>query len=187
MTVMKAWIRVAICGAILLAPATASADWFVFPFTAANSGGDTTRTSAALGGSVGWMGRWWGVEGEATASPSFFDDSDGFRSENRQSTYGGTALVGRRMGMWRPYGAAGIGWTRTHIEEIGGLARVEDDRAALNVGGGVMWEAMRRIGLRGDVRYIRALDDEEPVENVFSERLGEFSYWRIGGGVTIRW
>lgn len=185
---MKTAIRItALTALVVLTPALATADWYVFPFAAANTGGDTTRDSGAFGGSFGWMGSWYGGEAEATWSPSFFDDGAGFRTEHKATTYTATALAGPRLGIWQPYGAAGIGLLRSEIEEVGGLARVSDDRPAFHAGGGLMWFPHDRIAVRGDARYIRALDDTEPEGNVFAERFADFSYWRIAGGIAIRW
>lgn len=186
---MKTTVRIAVTMAalLLLAPVAARAQWFVSPFAALNTGGDTTRESPAFGVSGGWLGRWYGGEAEAAWSPMFFDDDGGFRTRRRSSTYSGTALVGPQVGMWRPYGAFGVGVQRSEIEEVGGLALLIDNRAALHAGGGVMWRWSNRLGLRGDVRYLRALDDTEPAGNVFPERLAEFQHWRVGGGVTFGW
>lgn len=184
---MNAIFRFVMVVAVLLVPRAASAEWYLFPFAAMNTGGDTTRDSGSVGGAFGWTGRLVGVEGEAAIAPNFFDDGGGFRTERAQTTYTVSALAGPRLGMWRPYGLVGAGLQRSRIEEVGGFAQVSDDRAALHVGGGLMWDATSRVGLRGDVRYIRALDDEEPEGNVFAERLANFSSWRVGGGVTVRW
>lgn len=185
---MKTTVRIAATMAVLLlAPAGAGAQWVVSPLVALNTGGDTTRESLAVGVSGGWLGRWYGAEAEAVWSPMFFDDDGGFRTRRRSSTYTGTALVGPQFGRLRPYGAIGAGVLRSEIAEVGGLATLTDNRAALHAGGGAMWSWSDRLGVRGDVRYIRALDDTEPAENVFPERLAEFQHWRIGGGVTFRW
>ena len=45
----------------------------------------------------------------------------------------------------------------------------------------------RHVGVRGEARYIRSFDDEEPEGNVFEERFAKLAYWRIGGGLTVRW
>ena len=184
---MRARIWIGILMAVVLTPRAATAEWFVFPFAAMNTGGDTTRDTGALGASVGWMGRWIGVEGEVAVSPSFFDAGDGFRTDHRQSTYSVIGLAGPKLGLWRPYALLGGGLVRSEIAEVGGLAALNDERGALHVGGGAMWDATRHIGVRGDLRYVRALDDEEPENNVFDERFAEFSYWRVGGGITFRW
>lgn len=184
---MNATFRILMVVAVLLVPRAASAEWFLFPFAAMNTGGDTTRDSGSFGGAFGWIGRIVGVEGEAAMAPNFFDAGGGFRTDHSQTTYTVSALVGPRVGMWRTYGLIGAGLLRSKIEEVGGFAQLSDDRAGLHVGGGLMWNATPHIGLRGDARYIRAMDDEEPEGNVFAERLANFSSWRIGGGVTVRW
>lgn len=185
---MQRWMRVLLVSSVLaLTSSEARAEWFVFPFAAANAGGDTTRESGAYGGSFGWTGRWFGAEAEATWSPDFFDGDGGFRTRHEATTYAGTALAGALIGSWRPYGSLGIGVLRSEIEEVGGLASLADSRAALHIGIGLMWAARARLSLRGDVRYVRALEDMEPEGNVFGERLGEFGYCRAGGGLVVRW
>ncbi len=184
---MRTFLRAIVMAVALLSPATASAEWFVFPFAAANAGGDTLKDSAAFGGSFGLWRQWLGAEVEATTSPSFFEDGNGFRSEHRQTTYSASALVGRRLGTIRPYASVGGGWLRSRIKEVGGLAVVSDDRPAFHVGGGLIWAPMARLGLRGEARYVRSTDDTEPTRNVFAERLADFSYWRIGAGASIGW
>lgn len=185
---MRSYLRItSLAAALLLVPAGARADWYVFPFAAVNTGGDTTRESGAYGGSFGWERNWFSAEAELAWSPQFFDDDDGFRTQHRATTITGTALAGPWMGALRPYGALGLGVIRFQIEEILGLASTDDHRPALHAGGGLIWQGRSRLGLRGDVRYIRALGDDDPAENVFSERLGGFDGWRAGGGAVIRW
>jgi opacity protein-like surface antigen len=184
---MKTCCGLVMVAVLLLVPSRASAEWFVFPFAAVNTGGDTTKDSAAFGISGGWMGRWIGLEAEAATSPSFFDSDEGFRETHKHTTYGGSALVGPRIGNLRPYAAIGASLLRSEIEEVGGLASVNDERGALHVGGGAMWDVARHVGVRGEARYIRSFDEEEPEGNVFEERFARLAYWRIGGGVTVRW
>ena len=184
---MKAFIGIVLSAALLLPPSTASAEWFVFPFVAVNTSGETTKDSAAFGVSGGWIGRWIGFEAEAATSPSFFDPDDGFRETHKLTTYGGSALFGPVLGSFRPYAAVGGSLLRSEIEEVGGLAAVNDERGALHVGGGAMWNVARYLGVRADVRYLRSFDDEEPEGNVFEERFAKLAYWRIGGGLTVRW
>src|SRR5262245_30496121 len=182
---MKTMFRAAIITAVLLTtPGIARAEWFAFPFAGVNTGGKTTRESAAFGASGGWMGHWWGAEGEAAWSPMFFDDDGGFRTKHRASTYTGTFLAGPKIDMWRPYGLFGVGVLRSEIEEVGGLASTTDNRSAMHVGGGISHDMSGHWSLRGDARYIRALKDTEPKGNVFPEKLAKFDFWRIAGGVS---
>jgi hypothetical protein len=170
---------------ILFSPSLASAELFVQPFMALN-GGETARESTAFGVSGGWIGRWFGGEGEVGWSPSFFDDDGGFRVKHSGTSYLATGLFGARLGHARPYGALGIGVVRSRIEEVGALATLNDSRAAVHAGGGIMWGS-GGAALRVDARYIRAVDQQEPEGNVFPESFGELGFWRIGGGVAFRW
>lgn len=171
---------------VALAPAAARADWLVQPFAGVNTGGATTRSNPTFGVSGGWLGSWFGGEAEAAWSPWFFEDDGGFRVRHRSATYTGTGLVAPRLGKARPYGAFGIGVLRSELAEAGDLAAVTDTRPAMHAGGGLMWDA-GKWALRGDARYIRALDDEEAAGNVFPERLAEYDYWRVTGGVVFKW
>ena len=184
---MKMCARVAFSAALLaLAPTAARADWFVQPFAGINAGGATTKESAAIGVSGGWVGGWFGGEAESTWSPWFFDSDGGFRTKHRAATYTGTGLVGPRLGGTRPYGLFGLGVIRSEIAEVGGLASVADTRPVWHAGGGVMHD-IGKWAVRGDARYIRSMDDQEAVGNVFPERLAEFDYWRVTGGVVFKW
>jgi hypothetical protein len=42
------------------------------------------------------------------------------------------------------------------------------------------------VGIRGDIRYFRALSDPDE-DNEFDIALGDFDYWRATFGVTFRW
>lgn len=183
---MKMWMRVIFCAALLLSPAAARADWFAQPFGGFTAGGATTRESSTFGVSGGWIGRWYGGEAEVAWSPWFFDSDRGFRDKHQASTYTGTGLVAPRFGRARPYGAFGLGVLRSEIAEVGGLATLTDNRLAMHAGGGVMWD-VGTWALRGDARYIRALDEDEAAGNVFPERLANFDYWRVTGGVVLKW
>ena len=85
-----------------------------------------------------------------------------------------------RLAKWRPYGTAGLGVIRgwTNEREID---RHQND-FGFNVGGGVTYPLGRRVGLRGDVRYLRALVDEDRSANVYVE---DYGFWRVTVGVAV--
>jgi opacity protein-like surface antigen len=62
----------------------------------------------------------------------------------------------------------------------------EEDRhqnnLGFNAGGGVMYSLSERVGLRGDLRYFRALVDENNREGVV---FRDYGFWRVTLGVTI--
>jgi hypothetical protein len=53
------------------------------------------------------------------------------------------------------------------------------------VGAGVSGFFTDNVGLRGDVRYFRSLQDDEP-DDEFDVSLGSFKFWRGSLGVTFR-
>ena len=56
----------------------------------------------------------------------------------------------------------------------------------MNVGGGVQGQFNSNIGIRGDIRYFRSLQDNEP-DNEFDLALSDFDFWRGTVGVTFSW
>jgi opacity protein-like surface antigen len=79
---------------------------------------------------------------------------------------------------WHPFGSAGLGIIRGWTNE--------EDRAqnnlGFNVGGGVTYSLNTRVGLRGDLRYFRALVDENKRDGVV---LTDYGFWRASVGVTF--
>ena len=54
--------------------------------------------------------------------------------------------------------------------------------AGFNAGGGVMYALNGLVGLRGDLRYFRALVDEDQREGGF---FRDYGFWRAALGVTF--
>jgi opacity protein-like surface antigen len=85
----------------------------------------------------------------------------------------------------RPYGAIGVGLLRTRIDETDLFDDLSTNDMAFNVGFGVIGMLSDRVGLRGDVRYFRSLQDPEDDDD-FDVSIGNFDFWRATGGVTFR-
>jgi len=79
---------------------------------------------------------------------------------------------------WRPYGAAGLGVIQAWTNEPG---RQQDD-LGFNLGGGVMFSPGSRVGLRADLRYFRALADEDKPDGVY---FNDYGFWRAALGITF--
>jgi opacity protein-like surface antigen len=54
-----------------------------------------------------------------------------------------------------------------------------------NIGGGVHGFFNDNVGLRGDIRYLRSLQDNEP-DGDLDVGLSDFDFWRATVGVTLR-
>jgi opacity protein-like surface antigen len=103
---------------------------------------------------------------------------------------------------WRPYGIAGLGVIRAMFDASVAGTFVEESQPGLpapspsatdlfdtaqnnlgfNVGGGVMYSLKSRVGFRGDLRYFRALVDEDKREGGFFK---DYDFWRATFGVTL--
>jgi opacity protein-like surface antigen len=62
------------------------------------------------------------------------------------------------------------------------LADTDQNNLGFNVGGGILYSLNDRVGLRGDVRYMRALVDEDKHEGGF---FRDYGFWRATAGVTL--
>jgi len=63
--------------------------------------------------------------------------------------------------------------------------RFSSNDFAINFGGGIMAFFSEHVGLRGDVRYFRALTDDEPGLGVDFE-LGDMDFWKWDVGAAFR-
>ena len=189
--------------AVGLAPATASAEgWFFTPFFGANFGGnadfgnipdldDEVEKRMDFGATIGWNPGTVGFEVDFGYSPNFFEDTTGAGNfefgDSNVTTLMANLLVSAPTGQIRPYGSGGIGLIRANISSAGGLFNdLATNDLGVNIGGGVQGYFNDNIGLRGDIRYFRSLQDNEP-DNEFDFGLSDFDFWRGTVGVTFRW
>jgi Outer membrane protein beta-barrel domain len=189
------------------APGKASADWLFTPFVGWNWGGTAGFTDIAgdfeddferrsnFGASLAWMGAGaLGFEVDFGYAPNFFENTageDDFEyGDSNVTTLMANLMVGVPFGGQsgfgiRPYASGGLGIIKSQIEDADDLFDVDSTDWGLNVGGGVNAFFSDRFGLRGDVRYFRSLQDNEPDDEV-DLALGSFNYWRGTVGVVFR-
>jgi opacity protein-like surface antigen len=207
MSVCK-WFAIAslVLIASVAAPSKASADWLLTPFVGWNWGGtanlinsgtfdDKFEQKAMFGASLGWMGAGIvGFEADFGFSPNFFENTSGSSNfefgKSNLTTLMGNVVVGVPIGGqhgvgFRPYAVGGVGIIKSSIGSAGDLFEVDSTNWGFDVGAGAMFFFSDNVGLRGDVRYFRSLQDDEPA-NVFDVGLGDFRYWRGTAGVTFR-
>ncbi len=168
-------------------PSESGADILVTPYAGVNFGGGTIDTRANLGAAVGWLGaRGLGVEVDLGFIPDFFAPKDldlEVLGTNHVTTLMGNVIVARTIGGLQPYVSAGGGLLRSRVASFGGLFDevTTDNGLGVNAGAGVR-VGTGRWSLRGDLRYFRLLTD---VDVLLEDVLGDFSFWRAAGGVTI--
>jgi opacity protein-like surface antigen len=190
-----------------LAPARASADWLFTPFIGGNWGGSATFSDdlgdfedeferrVNFGASLAWMGGGIaGFELDFGYSPNFFEnttgDDDFEFGDNNVTTLMANLVIGVPAGGqvgpgFRPYASGGVGIIRSRIGDAEDLFDVSSNDWGFNVGGGVAGFFNDNVGLRGDIRYFRSLQDNEP-DDEFDVSLSDFRFWRGTVGLVFR-
>jgi opacity protein-like surface antigen len=181
---------------LVLAPASARADWLFTPNVGAGFGGDASgREHLSWGASIGWMGAGvFGWEADFAFTPEFFEgadsDADLFDSSNVTSfmvnALIGVPVGGTTGGGFRPYFSGGLGLLQSNVTGAESLFEVNNNEFGFNLGGGAMGFMTDHVGFRGDIRYYRALSDPDE-DNEFDISIGDFDFWRATGGITFRW
>ena len=182
---------------LIWAPSQARADGYVSPWVAANSGAgfesgnvfDNGR--AGFGVTAGAMANGIiGGEVDFGYSPSFFGTSSEFGTNSVIDVMGnvivGIPVGGSHNAGIRPYVTAGLGLIRTQVD--GGILFANDSHNndfGWNAGVGVMGFFNEHVGLRGDLRYLRTLENNSSSTNIDFDP-GGFHFWRASAGVVIR-
>ena len=184
----------------------AQAQWTVTPFLGINLAGDLEFRRGGPGVSVGFLGDRLGFEIDVERYNHFFRDADVAEvipnncgvgtagGPGQPCTDANTDALGflgsvvaplRISGGsdWRPYATAGLGVIRGWVTDPSHqLADTGQTNFAASFGGGVIYSAKRRVGLRGDLRYIRAFVDRSAQEAVLFE---DYGFLRATIGVTF--
>lgn len=189
------------------APATASADWLFTPFVGINWGGaanfgdvgtfdDEFEKRGNFGASLAYMGAGAvGFEVDFGWAPNFFENTTGSGNfefgDSNVTTLMANLVVGAPIGGQsgpglRPYASGGVGLIRSHVDDPEGFfSNTSTSDFGFNVGGGITGFFTDNIGIRGDVRYFRSFQDNEP-DDEFDLSLSDFHFWRGTVGVTFR-
>ena len=187
------------------AASPAAADWLFTPYLGVTFGGaanfgdvgdfeDNFERKVTFGGSATWMGAGIiGFEADLGTTPNFFENTTGggdfdFGDSNVTTLMGNLVVgipVGGQSGVGvRPYGVVGIGLLRSNVSFGGLIDDIDSNELGFNVGGGAHVFFNDNVGIRGDLRYFRGLQDDE--ENDLDLDLADFDFWRGTVGVTFR-
>ena len=202
---------------LLVAPVSAGAEWHFKPFLGFSFEPSTTlegdiehaagltlspefdsqASSVMFGAAVALMGDVFGVEGEWTQAPGFFQtrDQDLVTSSGAQ-TFTGSLVVAlpRRIAQYslRPYLVAGAGVMRLRSDPNSRLTPavpIKDTLAAIDVGGGATGFFNERVGVGWDLRYFRSIGGEETGDPlVTTDGLAkQLSFWRANMALVLRY
>ena len=177
--------------AVVAAPVQVRADGYVTPWIGGNALTDTDEGRRALGVTSGYMGAGiFGFEFDFGYAPDLFGPTDGL-VKTTAITMMGDAILGVPIGGThgagiRPFVSGGVGLLRTARESVtfADVSRSNND-FCYDLGGGMMGFFGDHIGLRGDVRYFRTLEDTI-LGSSFDFSPGRLRFWRVSGGVTFR-
>ena len=192
----------------------ASADWLFTPYLGIVLGGaansvdidtldEAFEQRANFGGSLTGSGNGvFGFEIDFNYTPNFFQLTEGgedfefFDVSSSITSLMGNVVIGIPIGGTtgggvRPYVAAGAGLMRANIAFEDLFEDLSTNELGVNFGGGVHIFFSDNLGIRGDLRYFRAIaqDDEDALDDDFLTDdfgLSDFDYWRATIGVTFR-
>ena len=181
---------------LVAGPASARADWLFTPNIGVGFGGDTpSNDKLTYGASIGYMGAGvFGFEADLAYTPQFFEnntDNISFADSDNVTSAMANLILGVPVGGthgkgFRPYVAGGIGMLKTHVEDTAQLFNVSNNDLGVDIGVGAMGFMSEHVGLRGDVRYYRDLQNPTQ-DGDFSLHTGNFDFWRGTVGLAFKW
>jgi opacity protein-like surface antigen len=124
-----------------------------------------------------------------------FDDIPIVDLEADATTMMANLMIRVPAGPVQPYASGGVGLIRVRGEVevpfVGSLVSASASDLGMNVGGGIHLFPSPNIGIRGDVRYFRTigdldLSDFDDIDGLNDLPLPRIDFWRVTGGVTIR-
>jgi len=180
--------------AVVLAPTPARADGFFIPWVGSGFGSNIQDGRGTFGVAAGGMGAGGVVGGEVDFgwNPSFFGPSGQFGNNSVINLIGnvivGVPIGGTRGGGIRPYLVGGGGLIRTQFDQTTSPFNPVNSRNMFgwDAGGGVMGYFSDHVGLRGDLRYLRATHDINSGINSIDLNGNRLDFWRATIGVVFR-
>jgi opacity protein-like surface antigen len=146
--------------------ATSRAQGFISPFIGFNFGGDANCPNITgceekrlnFGVSLGKMGSVFGFEEEFAYAKDFFGTAPTLNSS--VLTVMSNVMFVPRIGPIRPYGLAGLGLIKTHVELTPtSLLTTDNNNFGWDIGGGVIIGG-EHVGVRGDIRYFHSFQNQ---------------------------
>jgi hypothetical protein len=160
-------------------------------------GEESQSSNVAFGAAVALLGDVFGVEGEWSQAPGFFQARDQtILVSSGAQTFTGSLIVAvpRTIAEYtlRPYVVAGAGVMRLRSEGKAGaqnLFPIQDSLATLDFGGGATGFFNERLGVSWDLRYFRSIGAEETGDPaVTTDGLAkQLSFWRANMALVLRY
>ena len=189
--------------ALAVVPSKASADWVFTPFIGSTFGGsanfagggedfenDFNRNFTYGASLTGMGGGIAGFELDFGYTPNFYrpsgsDTGISLVGDGNVTTLMANLVLGAHGGPVRPYVVGGVGLIKSKVDDAGQFfTSFGSNDFGYNLGGGVMGFFSDKVGLRGDLRYMRSLHNSDPEGVDLS--LGDFKFWRGTVGVSFK-
>ena len=147
--------------------ATARAQSYISPLIGFDFGGDASCPNITgcddkrlnYGVSLGRMGSVFGFEEEFAYAKDFFGTAPALNNSSVLTLMSNVMFV-PKIGPIRPYGLAGLGLIKTHVEPTAiSLLTADNNNFGWDLGGGVIVGGAH-IGIRGDIRYFHTFSDQ---------------------------
>jgi hypothetical protein len=182
---MRGAIKVLVVASVvglLWAPTQARAEGYISPFAGVHFGNDQLEKKFVWGANAGWMGA--GVIG-GELDFGWAPDAFGETIDNHVLDVMGNLIIGVPIGGTRgpgirPYVTGGLGLIQSKVGDF------DDNNFGFNLGAGAMGFFSDHVGLRGDVRYFRTINNDDSADNGIDLDLGSFDFWRASVGLVIR-
>ena len=183
--------RILILAAALLGYSAlpAQAQGFISPFAGYNFGGDSANCVSLqnceekrlnLGVSFGTTHGIFGFEEDFAYARDFFGKTPG--GNNAMLTVMSNLMLVVPAGPIQPYALIGLGLMRPHLQFDAVSLALDKNALGYDIGGGLNIFLGHAIGVRGDVRHLRTLQDV--TLGVFSN--AQIDFWRASAGLTLR-
>ena len=156
---------------VLLAPTAAVAQGFISPFIGTSFSKPVLEACSVTAGcedgqrtwgvALGGFGGFFGAEFDLGYTKAFFGETSDDASSGLLSMMG-NLLIGPRIGPVQPYGLVGVGVLRLNVDSLASTFTENDESTvAWDIGGGVIAMFGQHVGIRGDIRHTRGLQDLE--------------------------
>ena len=171
-----------------------AAQVFINPFVGTTLSSPSTSGSSSkvgFGAALGHVGTIMGFESEFAYYPEVLENSANNLAKNKVLTFSGNTLIGPTIGPVKVYGAGGFGDLHLNVTSVSSVlnpspASVSTNYFTINAGGGLMVFFTEHLGIRGDLRYYRALGFKVDDVQATGLTLDRFDFWRASIGLAAK-
>ena len=146
--------------------------------------------NVVIGGSGALLGDVFGVEGEVSWAPGFFQSGDDLLIRgNNVTTLTGNGIIAMpsrlRQYTLGPYFVVGAGMMHVHIDDLSAFVPVAVTLPAMDIGGGVTGFLTDKVGLNWEARYFTSVGEGKVRGLSFGPE--HISFWRASMGLVLKY